>query len=130
MSQCVGCRQTGGPSGLRWKRPRLFIGAAYHFEVGLLQLASPLLQPLGENSQLCVLPPQPPDLLLGFWGAALPLEQPGNKHRHQTPPGAQTHTDAAVPSSKVTKAVIQRGLLLGWRGLGPWFYIAWLYLYH
>lgn len=47
--------------------------AAYHFEVGLLQLPCPLFQPLSQNSQLCVLSPQPPDLLLGLWGAALPL---------------------------------------------------------
>ena len=31
--------------------------AAYHFQVGLLQLASPLFQSLGKDSQLCVLPP-------------------------------------------------------------------------
>lgn len=49
----------------------------YHSEVGLLQLPSPLLQPLSENSQLCVLPPQPPDLLLGLWGTALPLNTRG-----------------------------------------------------
>lgn len=49
----------------------------YHFEVGLLQFASPLLQPLSQNSQLCVLSPQPPDLLLRLWGAALPLHSQG-----------------------------------------------------
>lgn len=50
-----------------------WISAAYHSEVGLLQFPSSLLQPLGENGQLRVLPPQPPDLLLRLWGAALPL---------------------------------------------------------
>lgn len=49
----------------------------YHFEVGLLQFPSPLFQPLSKNSQLCVLPPQPPDLLLSLWGAALPLNTRG-----------------------------------------------------
>lgn len=53
----------------------------YHFEVGLLQLPSPLLQPLRKNSQLCVLPPQPPDLLLSLWGTALPLNTMGTNHQ-------------------------------------------------
>lgn len=49
----------------------------YHFEVGLLQLPSPLFQSLSKNSQFCVFSPQPPNLLLSLWGAALPLNTQG-----------------------------------------------------
>lgn len=66
MGQSVRQKQFGGVNLI-----------VYHFEVGLLQFASPLLQPLSQNSQLCVLPPQPPDLLLRLWGAALPLHSQG-----------------------------------------------------
>lgn len=66
MCQSVRKKQFGGVNLL-----------LYHFEVGLLQFASPLLQPLRQNSQLGVLPPQPPDLLFRLWGAALPLHSQG-----------------------------------------------------
>lgn len=49
----------------------------YHFEIGLLQLPSPLFQSLSKNSQFCVFSPQPPNLLFSLWGAALPLNTQG-----------------------------------------------------
>lgn len=53
---------------------KYFITAIYHFEVSLLQFASSIFQPLSENSQLSVLPPQSPDLLLSLRSAALSLK--------------------------------------------------------
>lgn len=62
-----------GQNSSLWKSWKYFICVIYHSEVGLLQFPSPLFKPFSENSQLCVLSPQPPDLLLSLWGAALPL---------------------------------------------------------
>lgn len=59
------------------KMLEVFNVTVYHFEIGLLQLPSPLFQSLSENSQFCVFSPQPPNLLLSLWGAALPLKTQG-----------------------------------------------------
>lgn len=80
---CFGCRcmlMSFSQHMVQSVRKKQFGGVhliVYHFEVGLLQFASPLLQPLSQHSQLGVLSPQPPHLLFRLWGAALPLHSQG-----------------------------------------------------
>lgn len=93
------CSHTVGRLSSLWECLSCFICAAYHFEVGLLQFPSPLFQPLCKNSQLCVLSPQPPDLLLSLWGTALPLNKKGMQQM-------------LTQQRQKNHAVIQKGLIM------------------
>ena len=104
------CRQIGlaVQCEIVWGFFFLLICVLYHFEVCLLQLPSSFFQPFSENSQLCVLSPQPPDLLLGLWGAALSLNTRETKTHHQTMPAANSNT--AVHNKTVAGNVIEGSL--------------------
>lgn len=87
---------------------KVFNLMVYHFEIGLLQLPSPLFQSLSKNSQLCVFPPKPPNLLLSLWGAALPLNTQGRNISSSD--NACSNYQRSNAKHEITKTDIQEGL--------------------